>query len=233
MPNIIEFASTSHMAEKVADVMEAQLRSALLQNGRAVFAVSGGSTPRTLHEVLSTRDLNWQNVTTLLVDERWVPAHEDGSNEAFVLETLRQNKAAHVPIVGLYKPTPKPQDAVDAVRKDIERAAPQIDVLHLGMGLDGHTASWFPHAQGLTTALNSNQRVCAITANESAVTSAHTDRMTLTLSAVKAAKHITLMLTGADKRRVFTAALEDGPVEDLPVRAILRERPDLWVCWAP
>ncbi|MEM7569499.1 MAG: 6-phosphogluconolactonase [Pseudomonadota bacterium] len=233
MPEVIAFASAAQMAEKMADVMEAQLRAAALENGRAVFAVSGGSTPRALHTALSLRDLEWQKVTTVLVDERWVPVGQPGSNEVFVLETLRQSKAKHVPIVGLYKPTPTPQEAVDAVRADIDRTAPRIDVLHLGMGLDGHTASWFPGADGLTEALETNERVCAITAKQSAVTGALTQRMTLTLEAVTSAQHITLMLTGEDKRGVFSKALEDGPIEELPVRAILRARPDMWVCWAP
>lgn len=233
MPDVIEFASANHMAEKLADLMDAQLRHALLEKGRAVFAVSGGSTPRALHIALSHRALRWQDVTTILVDERWVPPHEDGSNEAFVLETLRQNKARHVPIVGLYKSTPTPQDAVASVQADLERVASSIDVLHLGMGLDGHTASWFPGAQGLSHALETRDRVCAITAEKSPVTGALTQRMTLTLAAVKAATHITLILAGQDKKHVLEQALKDGPADELPVRAILRARPDMWVCWAP
>lgn len=231
--DLISFASPAHMADKLADLMEAQLRNALDDKGEAVFAVSGGSTPRALHGALSQRDLRWQNVKTVLVDERWVPASDAGSNEAFVLETLRQNQAAHVPVVGLYKPTPTPGHAVEAVAADLEKVAPKIDVLHLGMGPDGHTASWFPGANGLTHALTTTERVAAIEAEQSAVTGSLTQRMTLTLAAVKAATHITLMLTGAQKRAVLEEACGDGPVEDLPVRAILRARPDMWVCWAP
>lgn len=222
------------MADKVADVMAAQLGSAVAARGKAVFAVSGGSTPKLLHEALSARDLPWRDVTTVLVDERWVAPGEAGSNETFVLETLRRNKAAHVPVVGLYRPTRTPQEAFAAVAAAVSQAGPSIDVLHLGLGLDGHTASWFPHADGLDAALAPGAgRVAAITAKQSAVTGALTARMTLTLDAVKSAKHIYLMLTGANKRAAFEAALDDGPVEHMPVRAILAARPDMWICWAP
>lgn len=231
--DIIDFASPSHMAEKMADLFETQLRAALLARGEAVFAVSGGSTPRALHQALSQRDLAWQKVKSVLVDERWVSPDQDGSNERFVHDTLRQNKAVHVPVVGLYKPTPAPGAAVEVVEADLEKIAPTIDVLHLGMGLDGHTASWFPGADGLEHALTTQARVAAITAKKSEVTGELTDRMTLTLSAVKAAKHVALMITGGDKRAVLDSALGSGPVEELPVRAILRARPDMWLCWAP
>ncbi|MEO0410799.1 MAG: 6-phosphogluconolactonase [Pseudomonadota bacterium] len=232
-PDLITFASQAQMAVKVADLIEAQLRAVLLEKGKAVFAVSGGSTPRALHGALAQRDLRWQDVTTVLVDERWVPADQPGSNEAFVLETLRRDKAAHVPVVGLYKPAPAPQAAVEAVAADVAKAAASIDILHLGMGPDGHTASWFPGADGLQEALTTADQVAAIAAKKSAVTGALTERMTLTLAAVKAARHIVLMLTGLEKRRVLETALENGPIDALPVRAILRARPDMWVCWAP
>lgn len=232
-PSLITFSSPDQMADKLADLMEAKLSAAILERGKAVLAVSGGSTPRALHGSLSQRDLEWQTVTALLVDERWVPPGAPGSNETFVRDTLACNKAADIAIAGLYRPDCTAQDAAARVASDVRDIASQIDVLHLGMGPDGHTASWFPGAIGLDHALSTQTCVAAIQAEKSDVTGDLTQRMTLTLAAVKTAKTVVLMLTGTQKRKVLEQALQAGPVEALPVRAILRARPDMWVCWSP
>jgi 6-phosphogluconolactonase len=101
------------------------------------------------------------------------------------------------------------------------------------MGPDGHTASWFPYADGLGDALHSEKPLCAVDAQQSNVTGKHVRRMTLTLDAVKSARFIALMIAGEEKRNAYIKALEDGPVEAMPVRAILKARPDLWTVWAP
>jgi 6-phosphogluconolactonase len=93
------------------------------------------------------------------------------------------------------------------------------------MGPDGHTASWFPRAQGLDQALSRNgAKVAAVKADETDVTGRHTQRMTLTLGAIAGASRILLMIAGSAKRDALERALQDGPVADLPVRAVLRAR---------
>lgn len=226
-PEIIEFASREAMAARLADLIEFALSSADI--GR--LAVSGGSTPEDLYRELASRPLPWPQIEITLVDERWVGADHPRSNEAFIRNAFA--KADGVQIKGLYNGAPTPGDGELAIAEALEARKAPFHIVVLGMGPDGHTASWFPHAQGLDQALGTDRPVCAVTAQRSDVTGEETERMTLTLSAVRSADLIVLMMTGDDKRAAFQKALEEGPVEDAPVRAILRARPDLWVCWSP
>ncbi|OFX05014.1 MAG: 6-phosphogluconolactonase [Alphaproteobacteria bacterium RIFCSPHIGHO2_12_FULL_63_12] len=230
-PELIVFASRASMAERVADLVEGALASGIMRDGRGELAVSGGSTPEGLYRTLARRKFAWSDVTATLVDERWVGRDHPRSNEAFIREAFR---GADMDIVGLYAAgkSPAPAAAND-ISSRLQRRKKPFDAVVLGMGEDGHTASWFPHAKGLDVALGAGDRVCAITAEKSAVTGEEVDRMTLTLSALSDAATIILMIAGENKRATFAKAKVAGPVEAMPVRAILRARPDLWVCWAP
>jgi 6-phosphogluconolactonase len=109
-----------------------------------------------------------------------------------------------------------------------------FDVVILGMGADGHTASWFPGADGLGAALDEKAPdIVAVRAKQSLITGEHIDRLTLSLRAIRDARVIILLISGNEKRRAFERACGEGGVDEMPVRAIIRARPDMWVCWAP
>jgi 6-phosphogluconolactonase len=221
------------LAERVADVIEAQLARAVAERGAASLAVSGGSTPADLYAALSQRAIDWRKTAAALVDERWVRPGADGSNETFVSKTLLQNRAESLSLEGMWRDTRSPQDALADVQSRYAALQNPFDVVVLGMGNDGHTASWFPNAAGMADALSDDERlVAAVTARKSNVTGDHLERMTMTLGAVARARFIFLLIAGEEKRSVFLKALKEGPVIDMPVRAILKRRPDLWVCWA-
>lgn len=229
-PGLICFPSRAAMAAKLGDLIEAALAGAAV-DAPGEIAVSGGSTPRALYEDLAGRMLPWAQIRITLVDERWVPAGHPRSNETFVRQAF--NAASDAEVVGLFDGGACPQDSVEAVAKTLGVRGAPFDAVILGMGEDGHTASWFPHADGLSEALTSAAPVCAVRARKSDITGEEVDRMTLTLSAISDARFVILVITGAGKRETFEKAMMDGPVDDMPVRAILRSRPDMWVCWAP
>lgn len=230
-PELISFESREAMAARVADLFEAQLGRSISSNGTGTIAVSGGSTPKALYENLAARDLPWTDINITLVDERWVNLDHPRSNEAFVRAAFAQANGAS--IMGLYNGAAKAKDGIADIQARLETIGGPFNTVILGMGDDGHTASWFPHADGLDRALAGDEKVCAVTALQSDITGDEVERMTLTLSAIRNAQLIVLLLAGASKRATFEKALEVGPVEDMPVRALLRSRPDLWVCWAP
>lgn len=212
------------------------LQKGIKEHGRASFLVSGGSTPEPVYRELSKRPLPWQDITVALVDERWVERSESGSNHAFIEKSLLQNCAAEAPFLGMKTPhTTAAEGEMDCERAYGELAKP-FDVCVLGMGGDGHTASLFPHAQGLEAALDPNsEKLCsAITAKQSEVTGAHTERMSLTLAGILQASDIKLLITGEEKLKVYREALLGSDELEMPIRSILKQglKP-VTVYWAP
>lgn len=234
-PELITFASRAGMADRLADLVMSVTAAAIGAKGEAALALSGGSTPALLYERMARLDPALRAKTAVtLVDERWTPPGTPGSNETFVRGALGVEKTGPGRFVGLWSDAASPAEGAAAAAKRVAAIKKPIDVAILGMGADGHTASWFPHAEGLREALSmKHEGVVAVRAAPSETTGEHADRLTLTLGAVAHARLICLLMHGAEKRAAFEKALAPGQVEDMPVRAILRARPDLWVCWAP
>ena len=137
-------------AQALADAVATALQTALNEKGHAVLAVSGGRSPIAFFEALSQKDLNWQNIGITLVDERIVPTTHADSNTGLVREYLLKNNAAvatWIPVVedGKSETELQPEVVVAYALKHYK----QPDVLVLGMGSDGHTASLFPQAPQL------------------------------------------------------------------------------------
>lgn len=233
-PALIEFASARAMAERLADLAALSLSRSIAAQGLATIAVSGGSTPTPLYEALSRRAIDWSNVAATLVDERWVPPTDIASNEAMARRSLLQGPAAAARFVGFWSEAPGLDAGAREASARLASVVRPFDVVILGMGADGHAASWFPHADGLADALRlDGPPIAPVTARASRETLGRLERLTLTLGAIASARLILLVITGEEKRKAYEAACADGPVEDMPVRAILRARADLWACWAP
>lgn len=230
------FDNRAEMIAALQSECEAALRVAIEDRGEATFMVSGGSTPEPLYKALSNSDLDWESVYVALVDERWVDFEHDKSNEAFTVKHLIQNKAAVANLVGMKNSAGTAAEGLADCEAAYQQLAQPFDITILGMGSDGHTASLFPHAQGLEEALNpdSDQLCAAITAIQSDVTGAIVERMTLSLAGLLRSKSLVLLITGDEKLAVLRAAQGDGDVKDMPIRAVLRQdRVPVTVYWAP
>lgn len=230
------FDNRADMIAALQAKCESALRAAIDDRGEATFMVSGGSTPEPLYKALSSSDLDWESVYVALVDERWVDFDHDKSNEAFTVKHLIQNKAAVANLVGMKNSAETAAEGLVDCEAAYQQLAQPFDITILGMGSDGHTASLFPHAQGLDAALNpdSNELCAAIVAKQSEVTGSIVERMTLSLAGLLRSKALILLITGEEKLAVLRAAQADGDVKDMPIRAVLRQQQvPVIVYWAP
>jgi 6-phosphogluconolactonase len=215
------------LAEALADAVVGDLTQALATRGKALLAVSGGNTPKRLFEVLSRCEIDWAAVTVTLVDERWVPPDHPRSNARLVRENLLHGKAAEANFVPLYANAPTPENALPKVSARIEALALPPDVAVLGMGTNGHTASFFPGGDHLAEALDPDTaaKVLPMRAPD-----AGEPRITLTLPVLAAARALYLQIEGARKRHVLESAAAG---EDYPMRAVVQAAPQLDVYWCP
>jgi 6-phosphogluconolactonase len=232
------FDDRDELIEALTTRCETQLMRSISDGGAASLFVSGGSTPAPLYQALSNREIDWSSVAVGLVDDRWVDADHEASNERLVREHLLCNKAK---AAAFYPMKVKDCSAKEAAKSINEVYQSQLnwpgDVVILGMGPDGHTASLFPRAEGLEWGLNPDNPdvCCAIEAIPSAVTGAYTERLSLTLSALRNTKELVLLITGAEKLAVYQSAKEgQESVADCPITALLTDSDvTVSVYWAP
>jgi 6-phosphogluconolactonase len=217
---LAQYARDVELVPVLSGEIAATLVAAVQARGRATLAVSGGSTPRGLFAALAACELPWADITVTLVDERWVSPDHPDANARLVREHLLQGRAASARFVGLTTSAATPFEAVAEVDARLRAEVMPLDVAVLGMGEDGHTASFFPGAAELETALHDTPFLCCGIRPPRAP---HL-RMTLTLPCLLGATRLFLHLLGAGKRAVLEAAMQDGPVAVLPVRAVLHNQ---------
>ncbi|WP_369600313.1 6-phosphogluconolactonase [Hahella sp. SMD15-11] len=215
----------ANLAVHVAD----QLREQLAAQARVSLAVSGGSTPVPFFSALAGQALPWSRVDVTLVDERWVDADHEASNARLVRTHLLTGEAQQARWVPLKAEGATPAAALDEVEQRVRTLAWPLSVVVLGMGNDGHTASLFPGSPGLAEALDPSgpARVAATRPQD-----APHERITLTASALLAARHRVLHITGEDKLATLERALANpDAVAEMPVRLFLKQ--PLTVFWCP
>ncbi|MGG2396784.1 6-phosphogluconolactonase [Pseudomonas sp. SH1-B] len=215
------------LAQALAQRVAEALREAIARRGRATLVVSGGRSPVPFFEALSQCELPWAQVLVSLADERWVPVNHAASNEALVRRHLLRGLAAEARFLSLYQVAGNHEQAAELADAAVAELAP-IDVLVLGMGDDGHTASLFPGSANLAQALQTDcpRRVLAMRAP-----SEPAQRLTLTLPVLASAGLSLLAIQGQAKLNTLKAALQPGDTAQLPIRAFLNS--PLEIHWCP
>ena len=176
------------------------------------LALSGGDTARACYTLLSTAaNVDWSQVEVFFGDERWVPVHDPDSNEGMArLAFLDEVDPAWIHSLHGAGATP---EAAAASYDGLLQGFGPLDVVHLGLGPDGHTASLFPGS----AALDERERLVVTTGDD-----AHPHvRLTLTLPALHHARLVVFTVAGADKRDAFTR-IRAG--EDLPAARVAADR---------
>ncbi len=221
-------ALDSQLADDVAGI----LVQAIKERGKATLVVSGGSTPLQFFKLLSEKELPWSEVTVTLADERWVePDHAD-SNEKLVRENLLVGNASAARFLPLKNSHVDANDGMAELDEALAKTG-CFDLVILGMGGDGHTASLFPKARMLkqAVAMDSGKNCMAI----DPVTAPH-QRMTLTLPRLLESRKIFIHITGQEKKSILQdAGWRIAPAEqrELPISFIFQQqKTPVSVYWA-
>ncbi len=231
MHKLTEFPARNDLDIELATTVSDLLAKAIKEKGKASLAVSGGSTPKGFFSVLSQSDIEWSKVTITLADERWVPMDSDASNTRLVHENLLQDKAAKAKFFHLKQG----DELTDETLIDLNVAASKtllpLDVLILGMGEDGHTASLFPCSDEINAGLDETNDAVLMKVQPK---TAPNQRISFTFASLITSKNIFLHSCGEGKKTVLTQALNGDDPFEMPIRAFL-QHPSLntQIFWAP
>ncbi len=209
---IIIKASADHLARKGAETFSLTARKSIGQSGSFTVAISGGSTPRAMHRLLAQEpyvsDIPWQKTHLFWVDERCVPSSHPASNFGIAMMDFLD----HVPIPAVqihHMPAERPpEEGASVYERELreffqghEGDFPIFDLIYLGIGTDGHTASLFPGQR----ALEERQKwVVAVKGGQPDVS-----RLTLTYPVLNHSRQIIFMVSGKEKAAVIKAIFED------------------------
>lgn len=212
------------LARRCAERIASLIDLALDERARAQIALCGGNTPAAAYRLLNGEHLPWNRVDVVLGDERWVPATDPASNARLLAETLL---AADGPGAGArFHPVPTQLDSPEAsvqafeqyVRQLCPGDPPVFDVMLLGLGEDGHTASLFPG----TPACRERERAVTIGAGKGL------ERITLTAPVLSAARQVIVLVSGAGKRQALQRLLDPAEsAERTPAKLVQPHRPVL------
>lgn len=221
MANFVEFSGAVALNQNFAGKIADALRQGIAANGKASLVVSGGRTPLDLFTQLTRQELDWSKVVITLADERWVSPDNSASNEKLVRNNLLQGLAAAATFIGLKNAAATPFDGASETEIALQALPRPIDVVILGMGDDGHTASLFPGATNLAEGLALDSGLTCIGMTP---LTAPLDRITLTLPVLLDSRTIYLHLMGEAKRDVYERAEKGTDVNEMPVRAVLNQQ---------
>jgi len=220
-----EFPSAPLLAEALAERVVGQLHEAIESRGVATLVVSGGKSPIALFQQLVRQPLDWSKVVITLADERWVPIEHVDSNEALLRRYLLIGAVAKAKFIGLYRSAESQEKAALAADEALAEL-PAIDVLVLGMGDDGHTASLFPSSPNLAEALDpQGTRRCWPML---APTVPH-QRLSMSRAMLASARYPLLSISGQGKLDTLRTAAS-GDETTMPVRAFLQSPLEIYWC---
>jgi 6-phosphogluconolactonase len=216
-----EFEEAQELIEAVAGDVGFIIESALDARGQALVAFPGGSTPLPIFEKLAQNPaIKWRNVTIIPTDDRLVPVSNPLSNVAAIAKIFIPKGARVLPITSEAADHKLAGSAANARLADLHWPP---DLVWLGMGTDGHTASIFP-GPDLSEAMDAPKEVRAVgVAPDPLPPEAPVNRVTLTASAIAESRTALLVCSGAKKREVLDKAIEDGKKSTYPIGKILEK----------
>ncbi|SNS51905.1 6-phosphogluconolactonase [Sphingomonas laterariae] len=216
-----EYDDADEMAEAVAGDVGFIIESALDARGQALIALPGGKSPAPIFAKLAAAKIKWKNVTIIPTDDRLVAVSDPLSNVATIAKTFLPLGARVLPIVS--EAAADHHAAGKAADARLQELHWPPDLVWLGMGADGHTASIFP-GPDLDEALNGpNARRAVGVMPDPLPKEAPVARVSLTRAAILSARTLLITVNGDAKRKVLEKAIEDGPLSSVPIGRVLAD----------
>jgi 6-phosphogluconolactonase len=226
-----EYDSADEMAEAVAGDVGFIIESALDARGSSLVALPGGETSKRIFKSLATKKMPWKQVTIIPTDERLVPMDDERSNVRAIARTFIPVGARVIPITADIPDYKLAGNSADARLQDLPWPP---DLVWLGVGDDGHTASLFtgPDLQAALDAPKARRAIGVMP--DPLPQDAPVARVTLTRAAILSARTILITITGEKKRELLEGAIEDGQSSRLPIGRLLAEvEQPIDIHWAP
>ncbi len=218
---VVVLPTKQDVARRAAEMFVRAAHDAVEEKGVFTVALSGGSTPVGMYEELTSGNnadrVEWERVIFFWSDERCVPPDDPESNygaaERALLSKLTIPEANVHRMRGEIAPDEAAEEYEDAVRQWVPEEPPRFDLIYLGMGVDGHTASLFPH----TDAVGVTDRL--VVANH--VPKLNADRISFTSTLINAAAQVVVLVTGSEKAPALKQVLEgERAPEEYPAQLI-------------
>jgi 6-phosphogluconolactonase len=213
------YGTRAEMAEAVADEISAAINTAIATRGEALVALPGGKSPLAIFERLAKVSMSWNQVTILPTDDRLVPAGDPLSNAATIASYFLPKGAR---VFSMARDgTADYHSAGEATEAELAQLNWPPDLIWIGVGVDGHTASIFP-GPDLEEALDcaTMRRVVGVMPDP-LPREASVARITLSCAAILSARALMLAFAGRDKRIVVERALQEGPLSRVPIGRVL------------
>ena len=212
--DLIETTSESKFIRTTVKFLKQKIEFAVSQKNSCIIGFSGGSTPRPIYEALAKEKMDWSKISGFLVDERYVPPEHPQSNQHLIRETIPD-----MPLSAPNTSFPLPQ-CVRQYAQDLRKLWSDHlpDIIVLGMGADGHTASLFPP---LAKNIRDDTRLVAHTRSDIFDIP---DRITLTLNPILAAESHVILIKGKDKKETWDAMIKSSEHESRwPIKVVLEQ----------